>query len=291
MRVILAMTNDLPAKLLVFKSHKKIILVFLMMTIQQALMGQKPAKPVLPLYFDKGKLVYTPDSLGNCIPDFSYCGYKASEDDIPDVPVRVVVPFKAGDAVARIQAAIDYVGRLPLDGNGFRGTVLLLPGKHEVSGQLLIAASGIVLRGSGIGEKGAQLVSSGNDRATLIRIAGQNDKHLQPEEIITDTYVPVNARSFSVKDAASFHASDPVIIHRPSTLNWIHELGADHFGGGITDLGWKPGERDLYFDRTITAVNGNIVTVDAPLTTALDLAYGGGSIAKCGWNGRIHNAS
>jgi hypothetical protein len=177
------MINYLQIQSNVFKSHKKLLFVFLIMIMQQALLGQKPPKPVLPLYYEKVKLVYTPDSSGNRIPDFSYCGYKASEDPIPEVPVKVVVPFKAGYSTSRIQAAIDYKSKLPLDANGFRGAVLLLPGKHEVYRQLLIADSGVVLRGNGIGEKGAYRISAGNDRASLIRIAGQNDKHVHPEEI------------------------------------------------------------------------------------------------------------
>ncbi|MBS1653437.1 MAG: pectate lyase [Bacteroidetes bacterium] len=269
-------------------SYYSLSLLILLLS-QQALLAQKQAKPVLPLYVEKGKLVYTPDSLGNRIPDFSYCGYKASEETIPDVPVKVAVPYKAGDATLRIQAAIDYVSKLPLDANGFRGAVLLLPGKHQVYGQLKIAASGVVLRGSGIGEKGTQLISAGTDRATLIRIVGVNDKQVQQEEKITDAYVPVNASSFSVNNASSYHPGDHIIIHRPSTLNWIHEIGTYHFGGGITALGWKPGERDLYFDRMITSVNNNTITIDAPITTALDTTYGGGTISKYIWNGRINN--
>ena len=46
----------------------------------------KPVKPALPVAYIGNKLVYTPDSLGNRIPDFSYCGYKASATSIPFVP-------------------------------------------------------------------------------------------------------------------------------------------------------------------------------------------------------------
>ena len=265
--------------------------LFLVISIlpSRVLLAQKGAKPVLPLSVEQNKLVYTPDSLGNRIPDFSYCGYKASEEAIPDVPIKVSVPLKPGDATSRIQAAIDYVSKLPLDANGFRGAVLLMPGKYEAYGRLKISASGVVLRGSGTGEKGTELVAAGTGRATLIRIAGKDDKQLQNQLKITDAYVPVNANSFSVKNGSVFHAGDHVIIQRPSTLNWIHELGTYHFGGGITALGWKPGEKDLYFDRTITGINDNVISIDVPLTTALDTSYGGGYISKYNWDGRIKN--
>src|SRR5690606_25022993 len=75
-----------------------------------------------PLSVDKsGKLVYASDERGNRIPDFSYSGYMAGEKPIPDVPVRVVVPVKSGDAAKRIQAALDYVSSLPPDSEGIRG--------------------------------------------------------------------------------------------------------------------------------------------------------------------------
>lgn len=275
------MNNKLPYKLFFF--------LLLAVSSQLPSLAQKKVKPVLPLSIEKGKLIYTSDSLGNRIPDFSYCGYKASEQRIPDVPVKITVPQKSGDATARIQAAIDYVSKLPLGTDGFRGAVLLLPGRHEIIGQLKIVASGVVLRGSGIGENGTQLVNVGKDRATLITVSGQDNKELSPEVKIANAYVPVNAHSFSIENIAQFHKGDHIIIRRPSTLNWIQALGTYHFGGGITALGWKPGERDLYFDRMITAVNGNTITIDVPLTTALDTTYGGGYVAKYQWDGRIDN--
>ncbi|HNU89585.1 MAG TPA: hypothetical protein PKJ94_14895, partial [Ferruginibacter sp.] len=57
------------------RSYKQLFLILAVVySLPQALLAQKPLKPA-PLYTDKGKLLYTPDSLGNRIPDFSYCGY------------------------------------------------------------------------------------------------------------------------------------------------------------------------------------------------------------------------
>ena len=234
-------------------------------------------KPVVPLSFEKGKLIYTPDSLGNRIPDFSYCGYKASEQPIPTIPVKVVVPVSKGDATLRIQSALDHVASLPLDANGFRGAVLLQKGTYEVFGQLRITASGVVLRGSGVNE--TTIIGAGTGRSALIKIIG-------PKQIagdssafkITDPYVPVNATSFHVDKEIMFRklGSMQVVIRRPSTANWIKLLDGDHFGGGITALGWKAGDRDIYFDRNITTMHGDLITIDAPLTAALDSVYGGG---------------
>ncbi len=236
-----------------------------------------------------GRLVYATDERGNRIPDFSYCGYLAGEKPIPDVPIRVVVPAVAGDATRRVQAALDYVAGLPADANGVRGAVLLEKGIHRVSGSLEIAASGVVLRGSGMGPDGTVLLGAGQTRDTLIRVRGEDDRTAGRHVRITDAYVPVNASGFTLESSHALRVGDTVLVRRPSTAEWIEALDTGHFGGGITYLGWKPESRDLYWDRTVVSVDGAQVTLDAPLTTALDAAYGGGSVAAYTWPGRIRH--
>ncbi len=233
------------------------------------------------------RLVYSTDGQGNRIPDFSYCGYMAAERPIPDVPIRAVVPALLGDAAQRIQKAVDYVASLPADANGIRGAVLLEKGVYEVSGSLKIAAAGVVLRGSGMGQGGTVLLGTGQCRDTLICVKGNDDRKTTALVQVADAFVPVNATTFRVDASHPFHPGDQVLVHRPSTKEWIEALGTDHFGGGITYLGWKPGSRDLYWDRTIASVEGDRITLDVPLTTALDAAYGGGTVAAYQWPGRI----
>ncbi|WP_255474367.1 DUF6298 domain-containing protein [Pontibacter qinzhouensis] len=248
----------------------------------------KKAPPAPPVSVGAdGKLAYAPDSLGNRIPDFSYSGYMAGEHAIPDAPVKVVVPVVKGDATQRIQAALDYVASLPANQLGIRGAVLLEKGTHEVFGSLQITASGVVLRGSGEEAGGTVLLGSGQDRETLIKIRGKNDRQLTEGVKITDAYVPVNATQVKVANSRAFKAGDKVLVHRPSTKEWIHELKMEEFGGETGYIGWKPGERDIYWDRTVVAVNGNTITLDAPITTALDTKYGGGNLIPYTWPGRI----
>ncbi len=261
-----------------------------MHTISFAQKASKPVPPPPPVALEKGKLIYTPDSLGNRIPDFSYCGYKASEQPIPNLEIKIIVPISKGDATLRIQSALDYVAGLPADANGFRGTVLLQKGTYEVFGQLRITASGVVLRGSGMLQNGTTIIGAGTGRLALLKIVGRNNKQLGNEIKIATDYVPVNATSFELTEAASFKTGDKIIVHRPSTKEWIATLGTDIFGGGISSLGWKPGQQDLFFDRTITAIDANKITIDAPLTTALETSYGGGLIAAYDWAGRINNS-
>src|SRR3954466_733463 len=96
-------------------------------------MAQKKAKapePPPPVAWKGGHLVYTPDEKGDRIPDFSYSGYKGGDSVLPNVTVRVIVPFRTGDAAFRIQRALDYVGSFPVDASGFRGAVLLEKGVY-----------------------------------------------------------------------------------------------------------------------------------------------------------------
>src|SRR5688572_5213060 len=97
-----------------FLHHYPLLLTLLFGMIKaDVVFAQSPAKPVSPLVAGKDGLVYNADPLGNRIPDFSFCGYMASEEAIPTVPVKIVVPLSKGDATQRIQSALDYVASLP----------------------------------------------------------------------------------------------------------------------------------------------------------------------------------
>lgn len=253
-----------------------------------AAQAKKAAKPPIPVWMGADRrMAYVPDSLGNQVPDFSYAGYRAGAAAIPDVSIKVIVPAMAGDATRRIQAALDYVASLPAGANGMRGAVLLQKGTFEVAGSLRIKASGVVLRGSGMPEGGTVVIGTGKDRETLVQVGGKNDRVLEPAVAIGQDYVPVGSLRVKLQANHGLIAGDQVVVNRPSTKEWIEALGTAHFGGGITALGWKAGQRDLQWDRTITAVDGEWITLDAPITTALDKSFGGGTLARYSWNGRI----
>src|SRR5205807_3904292 len=88
---------------------------------------------------------------------------------------------------------------------------------------------------------------------------------------------------------SSIKVGDTIFISRPSTQAWIERLGMTEFGGGIGDwpLVWKPGSRDLVWDRVLKAVEGNLATIDAPITTAIQKEFGGGRVETYSWPGRI----
>jgi hypothetical protein len=247
------------------------------------------SQSVVSLDMEKG-LVYSKDVLNNQIPDFSYSGYCASEVAIPLVEGEILVPVGAGDATERIQQAIDYVSALPVDESGFRGAVQLEPGKYALHGRLLIQTSGVVLRGAGMGADGTLLVAEGTDRSTLIRIKGDNKSEREFSAAITNTYLPVGESRIVVSDISGFRVGQSVEVVRPSTEAWIADLEMSEFGGPETSyIGWKPGQRDLRWERTIVSIDKEAIVLDVPLTTAIDQQYGGATITVFQNVGRIEH--
>jgi len=240
-----------------------------------------------------GRLVYVADSLGNRIPDFSNAGYKGGGVPIPYVAIKETVWPVLGDNSANIQAAIDRVSALQPDKSGFRGAVLLKMGTYPLEKPLYIKVSGVVLRGEGISDIGTILIgkiqkegqSRSFGRAALINIDGASGIKPMEEtkQIITDKYVPVGALSLNVVSAKGFKAGDKVLVRRIGNQNWIKEIGEDSSGAGRNR--WRP--FNLNWDRIITEVKGNTITIDAPILCAVETRWGGGEVLKYDDQGRI----
>jgi hypothetical protein len=253
-----------------------------------------------------GKLVYVPDEHGNTIHDSSHAGYAGGGVPIPTVPVKLTIWPVAGDNTEHVQAAIDTVSALPQDKSGFRGAVLLRAGYYKMALPLRIQASGVVLRGEGMGDTGTILVGTGTGRppapagavgpgagpgggfgggqATLVQIAGASGVTTNDEtkQAIVDEYVPVGARSFKVTSARGYRRGDTVIVRRFGNEEWIAAIGMN---GETPQSRWKPFNVD--WDRVITDVQGNTITIDAPITCAIEKRWGGGEVLKYDNAGRI----
>jgi hypothetical protein len=250
-----------------------------------------------------GRLVYKKDPKGNQVPDFSNAGYGGGGVPLPVVPTKMTLsPQATGDDGMRIQAALDAVGALPADENGIRGALLLKKGTYRIAGVVVINKGGVVLRGEGQGTDGTVLIATGAVQRSLVQVKGSGGlaEVAGSRRPITDDYVPVGAHTFHVDDASGFKVGDTVVVHRPSTQEWIDLLGmdacgvvgtmydtADVNGSTCLDNPWTPGSKDLKFDRVITAVAGNAITVDAPIVNALEKTFGGGSVYKYTAPGRI----
>ena len=187
-----------------------------------------------------GKLVYVPDEQGNIIPDASHAGYGGGGVAIPNVPVRETIWPVAGDNTENIQAAIDKLSSRKPDTNGFRGAVLLKAGYYRMATPVRIQASGVVLRGEGMGDTGTILVGTGTGRTgaggpggggggqgTLVVIGGASGVTTKDEtrQRVTDDYVPVGTRSFRVASAQGFKPGDAVIVRRIGNQEWIDAVG------------------------------------------------------------------
>ena len=219
-----------------------------------------------------GKLVYTADAKGNKIPDFSGVGYMNSEEPIPFVSVVKTVYPVAGDNLQNVQQAIDEVSTYPLDANGFRGAILFKSGLYEISDTVKVAASGIVLRGEGSatefkGTKTAQFslfYFSGNSGVNYIS---------STKKAITNPYVPYGSNQLTVASGHTFVVGDQVMVHRIPKQSWIDLLT-------MAQWGWTFPSYDIYFERKVAAVNGNVLTIDAPIVDIIDTAYAPGEVLK-----------
>ena len=217
----------------------------------------------------KEKQVYIPM-------DYSTCGYHASETAIPDVANAVYVECSDGDMHDILQKAIDYVSSLKPDKNGRRGAVLLGAGTFNIDKPLRICASGVVLRGSG--QDKTTIIKRGIDRGALLYIEGDMNMDGGDTIAIDGTKTPAGATTLTIASAKGLKTGDRIRIVRPSTREWIESLGCYDFGGDLDYTGWKPGDIDITWDRTIVSATGNDITIDAPITTTLDAKYGGGFV-------------
>ena len=237
-----------------------------------------------------GHIAYkTLDSNGDRILDFSFAGYHAGGVAIPDVVARKTVGPSNGDDTAAIQAAIDAVSQLPLV-NGSRGAVVLAPGTFEIDGTLQITASGVVLRGSGSGAGGTIVNAAGTARRIFNVHGAGNPVPSTTSAAIVDSYVPSGATSFHVDDASKLAAFDTVLVQRPVTAAWVKYMGMDTLVRNGTVETWiAPGTMHVW-DRVITAIAGNEVTIDVPISDSMDAKYTsppGASLVKFTFPGRI----
>lgn len=237
----------------------------------------------------EGKLERIADAKGNQIPDFSYAGYKASSAAIPNVVIKVFVPHIDGDATKTIQSAIDYVAKFKSDATGFKGTILLDKGIFKVSGEINIKESGIVLRGSGSENNGTVLLGTTINRKAIVNISGIDNRLFKKTTELATNYTPLGATVLMVKNANTFKKGDRILINTPITKNWIDLLSMNDFGGESGWIGWKADDFVIRADREIIAVEGNKITIDAPLTNALEEELSKSTVENYIWSGRINN--
>ena len=233
------------------------------------------------VYYDEDStLVYVRDAEGNAIPDFSYAGYKNGNESIPFIEaVKTIGPIE-GDNTTHINNALFEVALNPLNTEGFRGALQLEPGTYEVNGTIKLQYNGVVLRGSGDGDdplsntiiKGVG--NSPSKRTVLLAGGGastkwQDEMFQSRKNIITDS-VLVGERTFEIEDATFYSVGDNIIIYHPCTEQWLDAIdyGGTHSGEGgaePVDVPWSVGSQPIVFNRYITAIEGDQITIDVPV--------------------------
>ncbi|MBI5475264.1 MAG: peptidoglycan-binding protein [Ignavibacteriales bacterium] len=254
-------------------------------------------------YNDGLRLQYTADSTGNRIPDFSFAGYKNGTVPIPYINVVDSVSPVSGDNTMNIQNAINRVAALPLDANGFRGALLLKAGKYNVSGTLLLNASGIVLRGVGEGSDSISntIIYATGDSLTqptvLVAGGGKSGSNssawsgsLTTNVNITTDTIFVGENSFQVANVSQFAVGDNIIIVHPKTMEWLRAV---NFGDVPNDTGaasyWASVTIPILYNRFITGISGDTITIDAPVYNNLVRSLSQSYIYKTNRSGILTN--
>ena len=232
-----------------------------------------------------GRLVYTADTKGNVVPDYSAVGYRNSEAPIPTIGVVVTVNPVAGDNLANVQNAINQVAAMPLEANGFRGTILFTAGTYNMSDTVTISASGIVLRGVGFDVSGTNFIATKTAQHTLFIFAGASGttytKSKSTRKAITDSYVPTGKKQITVASGHTFAIGDPVFVHRIPNDAWINLLGMNLLSSiDPLALNWTASGYDMDSERKILNINGNSITLDAPIMDVIDPLYSKAELVK-----------
>ena len=239
-------------------------------------------------------------ALQDIIPDFSTVGYAHGDEPIPDYPVREkVAPQSGTDMTKSIQAALDRVAANHPEG----GAVLLCEGSYEVGGTLFLDRSKVVLRGesrektilklTGTALRPGIVVGTSVDRQLVVsqleveaREGRKNLNLLLPaaespriflQVRVSEPYCPVGRYTVVVDSPSAFAVGNEVMVIRPHNNDWINDIGMNAIYGDATQ--WGQRNMSLRWTRKVTAVEGNRISLDAPLVQALDERYGGGTLA------------
>jgi hypothetical protein len=240
-----------------------------------------------------GRLVYTADVKGNVVPDFSAVGYMNGEAPIPVVGVVLTVNPVVGDNLANVQNAINQLAAMPLDANGFRGAILFNAGTYNISDTVTISASGIVLRGVGFNGTGTNFIATKTAQHTLFNFLGASgtsyNSTSSTRKAITDPYVAIGKKQITVASGHTFARGDKVFVHRIPNAAWINLLGMNLLSNiDPLAVNWTASAYDMDSERKIDNINGNVISLDAPIMDVIDPVYSTGELVKFTDN-RINN--
>ena len=216
-------------------------------------------------------LSYTFDSEMNRVPHFSYAGYKHGNYTSPlgSKVIKTLYPPKE-DASTLIQTAIADASTLPLDVNGFRGTIFLKKGIWTLKKTVYINVSGLIIQGEGNGDDPAT--------STVLRITGDGNQYsaftigtpkvdwyagnaLQTK--ITTKFVGIASFKFQVESVSRFKVGQSILINYPANQAWLNSVNR---GDTYSDSGWSLGFPSINYLRRIIYIDNvsNTLFIDAP---------------------------
>ncbi|GAA94118.1 uncharacterized protein L969DRAFT_46934 [Mixia osmundae IAM 14324] len=216
------------------------------------------------------------------IPDFSFCGYAASERPLPDQLDVVTLLQPSGDSRDRttdIQRALDAVHNV--QPRTTPAVVLLRHGEYVLdSSASILIHSNVVLRGeaSSTGQL-TKMIIRGPPREVFV--FGRSDigrqRNLGKARIL-DNYVPVGSRIVRVDDVAPFATDGEVVVERNVSREWIAAMDMDKLVRDGKQQTWLQEGTKIYHRRKVSRVvskdsSGGLVELDIPLVDSLDTAY------------------
>jgi len=259
------------------KNHRNILFLISVITSFTICFGQASWQSSIVKFGSDGKLVYVSDANQNRVVDFSWAGYKNSNEPIPTITniISTLTPVAGADNTTAINNAIKAAASLTPDPNGFRGVILLKKGNYQINGTINLNVSGVIVRGEGNDAYGTVLTAVGNtpvQRTVFVAGGGTSAQWKQYGSVktnITSAFVQVGSNQFNVASTTGFAVGDEICVYHPSSAAWITAVG----GGGVdTATPWTPGQIDIMFNRTILAISGNTITIDAPVMNHLDVS-------------------
>ncbi|KAK8024656.1 hypothetical protein PG993_012722 [Apiospora rasikravindrae] len=220
---------------------------------------------VLPLALAGTNVDYTKlqTKQGDKLPDFSFCGYHASNDPLPAANRAATSSLSAasGDQTKRIQDALDKIS------SAGGGVLHLKAGEYQLSSGVMIPPK-TSLRGDGAGKTKIQL-KDGTLVAFTMGTKVSGPKAGTPVDI-TDKYVPVGSDKVTVKSASGLKVGQSVFIQRAVTQEWVVANGMANLEEGDH---WLTPKDTVFQPRKIQAISSDTVTLDVPLTDQLDSKY------------------
>lgn len=90
---------------------------------------------------------------------------------------------------------------------------------------------------------------------------------------IVNAMVPSGVSSFKVQNGSTYAVGDTVVVVKTVNDAWIKAIGA-------AEINWHHSFYDNPYERVITAVKGNRVSIDIPIVDPIERRYGGGAIYR-----------